>query len=87
MSTAISTQHHHHVPLFATLSVVGIIVATGVVGVVWHASATSSTQDPAPALTPPRGADYQQYQHYVGGQAGSAQLHSTTSGGKTVDGP
>jgi hypothetical protein len=87
MSTAISTHKHDHLPLLATLSVVGIIAATGAVGVVWHESATSDTQDPAPALTPPKGSDYRQYEHYYAGQKVARGHVPTTSGGRTVDGP
>ncbi len=50
MSTTISTHQPHHLPLVASLVVAGVIAATGVVGVVWHESATSSSGHPAPAL-------------------------------------
>ena len=84
MSTTISTQHHHRLPLLASLSVVGVIAAAGVVGVAIHDSTTSGTHAKAtPAQAQPRpGADenatvaergqvpngYAQYQHYYNGQ-------------------
>jgi hypothetical protein len=84
MSSTISTHQHHQMPLLASLSVVGVIAAAGVVGVVWHESTTSGTPAQAPALTQSRPADnqnarvaergleqnrqYGQYEHYYSGQ-------------------
>src|SRR3954451_5678242 len=53
MSTTISTQQHHHMPLLASLSVAGIIAAAGVVGVVWHESSTAGADNPAPSVSQP----------------------------------
>jgi hypothetical protein len=103
MSTTISSHQSHHLPLVATLSVVGVIAAAGIVGVAVHES-TSGAADQSPAVTQPRPAEqpnavvaergqaqnlqYGQYQHYYSGQKlGSGDFHGTTSGGKTVDAP
>ena len=88
MSTTISTHQNHHLPLIASLAVVGVIAAAGVVSVVANDATSSGTNDQAPALTPPGSADYQQYGHYYRGQGiGTGGFHSTTSGGKVMTGP
>jgi hypothetical protein len=102
MSTTISTHQSHHVPLFATLAVGGVIAAAGLIGVAVHESSSGTTDSP-PAVTQPRAADQNatvadrlaqqhrgtgQYQHYYSGQQlGGDHFHPTTSGGKTVDAP
>ena len=102
MSTTISTQQSHHVPLIASLAVAGVIAAAGIVGVAVHES-TSGSSDTSPAVTQPGRAgenavvaernagqsqQYGKYQHYYSGQQlGHDGFHPTTSGGKTVDAP
>src|SRR4051794_28545845 len=53
MSTTISAQQHHHMPLLASLSVAGIIAAAGVVGVVWHEPSGGGGDSRFPAVTQP----------------------------------
>ena len=53
MSATITTQHHHRMPLIASLSVAGVIAAAGAVGVVWHESSSSTSQNQAPAPPAP----------------------------------
>jgi hypothetical protein len=77
MSATITTQqqqqqHHHRMPLIAGLSVAGVVVAAGVVGVAWHNASDTTTQHQAPVLRTPTPQDYAQYQHYYAGSRAGA---------------
>jgi hypothetical protein len=87
MSTTISARRSHRVPFFASLAVAGVIAGAGLVGAVWHESASSTAHDQAPALTPAPPPDYAKYgDHYRHHRADLGSSHPTTGAGHIVRG-